>query len=100
MKVTTDSCLFGSLLPASSAKHVLDIGTGTGLLSLIYAQKNPNTVIDAIELDETAATQAKENVMASPWSSNIQIINADVKTYLFKKNMILFSATLLFMKMN
>jgi len=85
MKVTTDSCLFGSLLPASSAKNVLDIGTGTGLLSLIYAQKNPNTVIDAIELEETAATQAKENVMASPWSSNIQIINADVKTYLFKK---------------
>jgi len=49
MKVCTDACLFGNLLPTSSGgggvKHVLDIGTGTGLLALMYAQKNPSAII-------------------------------------------------------
>ena len=83
MKVTTDSCLFGSLFQVEDSKNVLDIGTGTGLLSLMYAQKNPAAKIDAIELDEAAAKQAEDNFKSSPWSENIQTICADAKTYLF-----------------
>ncbi len=84
MKVTTDACLFGSLLPTSSeggVKNVLDIGTGTGLLALMYAQKNFNAKIDAIEIDETAAEQARENVDASPWSDSIKIFHSDAREF-------------------
>jgi len=87
MKVTTDACLFGSLLPTSSRgggiRNVLDIGTGTGLLSLMYAQKNHNARIDAIEIDEDAYQQAKENITASPWADRIEIFRGDAKEFNF-----------------
>ena len=84
MKVTTDSCLFGAwmareLQQLSGIQDIWDIGTGSGLLSLMVAQKN-NVVIDAIEIDPAAAAQASENSSASPWSENIRIIHEDVRT--------------------
>lgn len=88
MKVTTDACLFGGLLPASTegiAVSALDIGTGTGLLSLMFAQKNPTAVIDAIEMDADAAKQAAENVEASPWSNRIKIIRANAREFDYRK---------------
>lgn len=89
MKVTTDSCLFGSLLPGlpgnGKAKNILDIGTGTGLLSLMFAQKNQQAVIDAIEIDKGACLQATENVSSSPWKKNIQVLHADINDFTFLK---------------
>lgn len=89
MKVTTDSCLFGGLISNSAkeekVKAVLDIGAGTGLLSLMYAQKNPEAIIDAIELDKKAAEQAAENIVASPWSDRIKIIHADARTFPYQR---------------
>lgn len=87
MKVTTDGCLFGAwtaerLMKQKAGKgRLLDVGTGTGLLSLMLAQKNTDLSIDAIELDKEAAQQAKENVLCSPWTSNITVINADAKDF-------------------
>lgn len=86
MKVSTDSCIQGAWAPvADNVKHVLDIGAGTGLLSLMLAQRNANIEIEAIELDEAAATQARENVAASPWADRISVLQGDVRNYNFGK---------------
>ena len=82
MKVCTDACLFGSQLPVdANVKTVLDIGTGTGLLSLMYAQLNQDATIDAVELDAAAAEQAIENVQASPWSNRITVYQTSIQEY-------------------
>lgn len=91
MKVTTDGCLFGAWVAdemqneipiaiGSKIKNVLDIGTGTGLLSLMIAQKN-EVRIDAVEIDERAAQEAKENIENSPWKKHITVHNKDIKTF-------------------
>ncbi len=91
MKITTDSCLFGAWVAREDksekivTKNVLDIGTGTGLLSLMYAQKNSLATIDAIEIDEDAYSQAKENIATSPFAERIHIVNDDIKKITFSK---------------
>jgi tRNA1Val (adenine37-N6)-methyltransferase len=82
MKVTTDACLFGAwlanLIPASHLPmHTLDIGTGTGLLSLMLAQQHTQVKIDAIELDANAAAQAGKNVALSAFANQIKVHHTD-----------------------
>src|SRR6476620_9900071 len=81
MKVTTDSCLFGAWSAAEIQKlhcsRILDIGTGTGLLTFMNAQKN-NGQINAVELDEHAAQQSSENISSSPWKDTISIYHSDI----------------------
>ena len=87
MKVTTDGCLFGAWVAKQIAEQhqtnmqLLDIGTGTGLLSLMTAQKNPGCKIDAIEIDKIAYEQAIENVLSSPWKGKISILHSDIKSF-------------------
>ncbi len=85
MKVTTDGCLFGAIVAKEISKEEsckgLDIGAGTGLLSLMVAQENKEAVIDAVEIDKAAAEQAKENVAASPWNSKINVLQSDIVDY-------------------
>lgn len=73
MKVGTDSVLLACLTDAKNTKNALDIGTGTGIISLMLAQKNNELKIDAIEIDELAYQQAKENFENSPFNSQIKI---------------------------
>lgn len=87
MKVCTDACLFGAwiveLLAAQNYAaqiKILDIGTGTGLLSLITAQEI-DCSIDALEIDPAAASQASENFLSSPYASKITIAETDFKTW-------------------
>ena len=62
MKVGTDGVLLGAWCDISSNKYILDVGTGSGLIALMVAQRNSSAEIDAIEIDEMACEQAKENV--------------------------------------
>lgn len=82
MKVCTDSCVFGASMAGKienkSPQRILDIGTGTGLLSLMIAQKT-DALIHAIDIDNNATIQAKENFKLSPWSEQLQACCRDIK---------------------
>ncbi len=84
MKVSTDACIAGAWtdLPPGT-KRVLDVGSGTGLLALMLAQKYTDIIVDAIELDAGAAAQAIDNSKSSPWGDRINIIQADATVYPF-----------------
>jgi tRNA1Val (adenine37-N6)-methyltransferase len=73
MKVSTDACLLGAAADLSGATRLLDIGTGTGLLALMAAQRHPTVTIEAVEIDAAAAAQAAANTAASPWAGRITI---------------------------
>lgn len=82
MKVSTDACIQGAWTPLnSSVKQVLDIGTGTGLLSLMLAQQNNNLSIDALEIDEHAAAQAQENIDSTAFCKQINVKNVDAVNF-------------------
>jgi tRNA1Val (adenine37-N6)-methyltransferase len=84
MKVTTDACLFGALFsqfqPAEGIR-MLDIGTGTGLLSLMAAQKNPGAHITAVEINRVAAEEAAKNFAQSPFAANIHLEVTNILDY-------------------
>ena len=90
MKVSTDSCIFGALVAEKfqvgavekkeTLSHFLDIGTGTGLLSLMLAQKT-TSLIDAVEIDTLAFTQAAENFALSPFNKRISVFNDDILVF-------------------
>lgn len=84
MKVSTDACIQGAWTPVEpSVSKVLDIGAGTGLLSLMLAQRFDHIDIDAVELDKDAAEQAKKNFKDAPWSNRISLYHSDIKSYSF-----------------
>ncbi len=68
MKVGTDGVLLGAWAPADGVQSVLDIGSGSGLIALMLAQRNAMLCVDAVELDSDAAVQAQENFIESPWA--------------------------------
>ncbi|QIX63208.1 methyltransferase [Hymenobacter sp. BT18] len=81
MKVSTDACVLGAVVDISHAKRILDIGTGTGLLALMAAQRNPGAQIEAIEIDLAAAAQAAANAAACSWSHRLHIRALSLSAY-------------------
>jgi tRNA1Val (adenine37-N6)-methyltransferase len=93
MKICSDSLLFGALIPIEGAKRILDIGAGTGLLSLMQAQKSNALIstrlksdsgleiITAVELTQAAAEEAQENFENSPWSNQLELIEQDIQSF-------------------
>ncbi|GGG28892.1 tRNA1(Val) (adenine(37)-N6)-methyltransferase [Pontibacter amylolyticus] len=70
MKVCTDSCVFGAYVEVRQAKRLLDIGTGTGLLALMVAQRS-EAVVEAVEINPEAQAQARQNFLESPWADRL-----------------------------
>src|SRR5437016_1645971 len=80
MKVGTDSVLLGSWVNAADSTDILDIGTGSGIIALMLAQKS-FAQIDAIDVDENACNQAKENFKISPWFDRLHVIHQSFQDY-------------------
>jgi tRNA1Val (adenine37-N6)-methyltransferase len=84
MKVCTDACLFGAWAAADpsihSAKNILDIGSGTGLLSLMLAQQTA-AQITAIEIEDGAFKQTKANFESSSWKDRLIVVNTSIQDY-------------------
>lgn len=82
MKVGTDGVLLGAWAPECIAGgRILDIGTGTGVMAIMAAQRNPSARIVGVEIDDMSALQARENAEASPWADRVEIVNADIRSY-------------------
>jgi tRNA1Val (adenine37-N6)-methyltransferase len=81
MKISTDSTLLGAWADSKDAEFILDIGTGTGLLALMLAQKNDKARIIAVECDSEAYHQANENFKNSPWSDRIFAVFSKIQDY-------------------
>lgn len=80
MKVCTDATLFGAMAPIEGGERVLDIGCGTGLLSLIAAQLGAGWVT-AVELDEAACGEAAANFDGSPWKGRLESVHQSIQAY-------------------
>jgi tRNA1Val (adenine37-N6)-methyltransferase len=82
MKVGTDAVLLGAWVDVSRAGQILDIGTGSGVIALILAQRTSNDAsIDAIEIEKEDAGQAAENVLQSPWPNKISIFEKSIQEF-------------------
>lgn len=81
MKVCTDACILGASTDVENVSKILDIGTGTGLLSLMIAQRT-NAQIDAVEIDEDAYQQAVMNVQESVFASKIRVHHQRIQDFL------------------
>lgn len=80
MKVGTDAVLLGSWIQTNSSTHILDIGTGTGVIALMLAQKT-NASIVGIDIDVSATQQAQENVDESKFKNSITLFNTSFQDY-------------------
>ncbi|MGB1207201.1 MAG: tRNA1(Val) (adenine(37)-N6)-methyltransferase [Chitinophagales bacterium] len=85
MKVGTDGVLLGAWANCKQATAILDIGTGTGLIALMLAQRNLLATIDAIDINVAAAEQANENMQASPWTNRLTVFPISLEAFA-KKN--------------
>jgi tRNA1Val (adenine37-N6)-methyltransferase len=87
MKVGTDGTLLGAWAALDHPDgRILDIGTGTGLIALMMAQRYPQAHVTAIDIDAEAVCQATENVRQSPFAERIQVCQADVNDFLVNEN--------------
>ena len=87
MKVTTDGCLFGAWVAHRLSQmggknlRILDVGAGTGLLSLMIVQQCPDAKIDAIELDPGSLQDCRDNFRNSPWPERLNAIAGDINEF-------------------
>ena len=81
MKVGTDGILLGAWAKTSGAENILDIGAGSGLIGLMVAQRNASARITAVEIDEVAFLEAKDNIRKSPWSDRVTIHHTSIQQF-------------------
>jgi tRNA1Val (adenine37-N6)-methyltransferase len=82
MKINTDGVLLGALATADQPENILDIGTGTGVIALMLAQRFANATIDAVEIDQQASQTAESNFKNSVWANRVNLYAEDFESYL------------------
>lgn len=82
LKVGTDAVVLGAAASIEGSRSILDIGTGTGIIALMLAQRCPEADIEAIEIDPLAAKEAEGNFAESPWSERMRALNVALKDYI------------------
>ena len=80
MKIGTDGCLLGAWADVANAESILDIGTGSGIIAIMLAQRSKAT-IDAVEIDNSAYKQSCENFSKSPWAERLNVFNTSIQEY-------------------
>jgi tRNA1Val (adenine37-N6)-methyltransferase len=80
MKVGTDAVLIGAWVETINAQNILDIGTGTGIIAIMMAQKSQADIV-AIDIDALACEQSRENIQNSPWPNRIKVINQSLQQF-------------------
>ncbi|WP_455632999.1 tRNA1(Val) (adenine(37)-N6)-methyltransferase [Parabacteroides sp.] len=80
MKVGTDGVLLGAWASTERCLRILDVGTGTGLIALMLAQRS-TAILDAIDIDPDACLQARENIAKSPFANRIQVYQTPLSEY-------------------
>lgn len=80
-RVGTDGVLLGALSSVDGSRNILEVGTGTGLISLMIAQRNPTARITALDLNADAVILATENFKNSPFQDRMSAAQHDFKTY-------------------
>jgi tRNA1Val (adenine37-N6)-methyltransferase len=81
MKVGTDGVLLGAIAGSGSPKNILEIGVGSGVVSLMLAQRFPLARITGVEIDPEACKQAAENAQKSPWGNRIEFLNKSFQDF-------------------
>lgn len=81
MRINTDGVLLGAIATKDSASRILDIGTGTGVIALMLAQRFPNAFVDAVEIDESAAAAAAKNAERTAFSERLKVIHTAIEVY-------------------
>ena len=81
MKVGTDGVLLGAWVDVAGVERVLDIGTGTGVIALMMAQRSESQTIVGVDIDPQAAQCAAKNFIDSPWSDRLQALHTSVQEY-------------------
>jgi tRNA1Val (adenine37-N6)-methyltransferase len=81
MKVNTDGVLLGAWANVNDCLNILDVGAGTGIISLMLAQRAPWATIDGVEIEEKAFRQAEANIGLSDWSQRIALYHSDFKDF-------------------
>ena len=84
-KIGTDAMILGSLITFDKAKSALDIGSGTGVLALMVAQKHPDLFIDAIDIDDVNCHLMEVNFSKSPFAYRLRVIKHDFITFHFQR---------------
>lgn len=81
MKVGVDGVMIGAWADGSGAHRILDIGSGTGLIALMMAQRCPQALIDAIDIDPDACRESRFNAQQSPWAERIHVKCSSLKEF-------------------
>lgn len=84
MKIGTDAVLLGAWIDGRGSRRILDIGTGTGIIALMLAQRY-NAQIEALEIDQSAAEEANRNVAMSSWPEKINVIHESFQQFIMNK---------------